>query len=102
MLLLNLNQALDVASVLNVVRRGKGNVFFLDRPGGFDKTFVYSVLLAAVRREGSVALVVASSEIAALLLHGGRTSHSAFRIPIDLNRESMCNISTNSNAAKLI
>jgi hypothetical protein len=100
--LLNPDQERAVASILDAVRCGVGNVFFLDGPGGSSKTFVYSVLLAAVRCEGNVAIVVASSGIAALLLDGGRTSHSAFRIPIDVDRDSICSITANSNTAKVI
>jgi ATP-dependent DNA helicase PIF1 len=100
--LLNPDQERAVASILDAVRRGEGNVFFLDGPGGSGKTFVYRVLLAAVRCEGNVAIVVASSGIVALLLDGGRTSHSAFRIPIDVDRDSICSITANSDTAKVI
>jgi hypothetical protein len=99
--LLNRDQDRAVASILNVVRLDQGDVFFLDGPGGSGKTFVYSVLLAFVRNEGHVALAVASS-IAALLLQGGRTSHSAFKIPINVHRDSLCNVNTSSDTAELI
>src|SRR5438045_1073915 len=49
-----------------------------------------------------IALTVASSGIAAILLDGGRTSHSRFRIPIDITSESICSISAQSDIAKLI
>jgi len=102
MLLLNPDQERAVASILDAVRRGEGNVFFVDGPGGSRKTFVYNVLLAAVRCEGNVAIVVASSGIAALLLDGGQTSHSTFRIPIDVDRDSICSITANSDTTKVI
>ncbi len=41
---------------------------------------------------GHVAITVASSGIATLLLEGGRTAHSVFKIPIALGRDSMCSI----------
>jgi hypothetical protein len=47
-------------------------------------------------------LCVASSGIAALLLPGGRTSHSRFKIPLQTNETSFCNFSKNSNLAALI
>jgi hypothetical protein len=84
------------------VRLDQGGVFFLDGPGGSGKTFVYNVLLASVCNEGHVALVVASSGIVALLLQGGRTSHSAFKIPIDVHRDSLCNVNTNFDTTELI
>ena len=48
-------------------------------------------------------LCVTSSGIAALLLPGGRTAHSMFRIPIDtLDAESLCNISKQDQRAELL
>lgn len=40
-----------------------------------------------------VVLCVASSDIAALLLPGGRTAHSWFKIPLNTTSVSICNIS---------
>ena len=51
-------------------------VFFIDRLGGTGKTFLYNTLLTKVRLRGEIALVMASSGIAALLLNCGRTVHS--------------------------
>lgn len=46
---------------------------------------------------------MASSGIAALLLPGGQTAHSMFKIPINgLNNESFCNIPKDSQRAKLL
>jgi hypothetical protein len=100
--LLNRDQDRAVASILSTVRLDQGGVFFLDGLGGFGKTFVYNILLASVRNEGHVALAVTSSGITALLLQGGRTSHSTFKIPIDVHRDSLCNVNANSDTAELI
>lgn len=59
-------------------------MFFLDGPGGTGKSFVLEQILADVRSNGNVALAVASSGIAAVLLTGGRTVHSRFRLPLQL------------------
>ena len=80
----------------------KGLLFFLDGPGGSEKTFLYNALLSRVRGENKIALACASSGIAALLLSNGRTAHSRFKIPIDLNNESTCNIKVTSNHASLL
>jgi ATP-dependent DNA helicase PIF1 len=82
--------------VFNVVAEGEGVVFFLDDLGGSGKTFVYSVLLASVQPDGHVAIKITSSNIATLLLEGGRTSHSIFKIPIALGKDSMCSIPVQS------
>ena len=52
----------------------QGKLFFIDGPGGTGKTFLYDLLLARVRSQGEVALAVASSGLAALLLAGGTLS----------------------------
>lgn len=76
--------------------------FFLDGPGGSGKTFLYQAILAKVRGNGHIALAVASSGIAALLLTGGRTAHSRFKIPLNLSTDCTCSISVRSQMAELI
>ena len=56
----------------------------------------------AVRSKGKIALAVASLGIAALLLPGGRTAHSRFHIPINVNDESTCEIKQKTQTAKLL
>jgi hypothetical protein len=55
-----------------------------------------------VRADGNIALAIASSGIAALLLSGGRTAHSRFKIPINLHEDSTCSISHRSDLASLL
>ena len=76
---------------------------FIDAPGGTGKTFLSRIMLAYVREKGWIALAVASSGIAATLFEGGRTAHSAFKIPIDDKSDKpCCNMSPNSKAAEVI
>jgi ATP-dependent DNA helicase PIF1 len=51
---------------------------------------------------GDIALAVASSSIAALLLSGGQTAHSYLKIPIALDRTSFCYIRKQDDLAALI
>ncbi|GJZ26199.1 ATP-dependent DNA helicase PIF1-like protein [Tanacetum coccineum] len=60
------------------------------------------MLIVALRSKGEIVLNVASSEIAALLLDGGRTTHSRFAIPININEDSLCTITADSDLADLI
>ncbi|KAH0680026.1 hypothetical protein KY285_021034 [Solanum tuberosum] len=80
----------------------KSVAFFVDGPGGTGKTFLYRALLAIVRSMGNIALATATSGVAASILPGGRTAHSRFKIPIDLDDNTSCNISKESSLAGLI
>ncbi len=71
-------------------------------PAGTGKSFVFKTILAAIRSKGKVAIALASSGIAALLLPGGRTAHSVFKIPIDITDTSSCSISKQSKQADLM
>jgi hypothetical protein len=87
----------------NVMVAVDRRAFFVDGLGGTSKTFLYSCLLSTVRAQGRVAIAVASSGIAALLLDGGRTAHSRFKIPVQgLNITSTCYISRDSELATLL
>lgn len=54
--------------------------------------------------QDEIALATASSGIAATLLNGGRTAHSAFKLPLDLHcsDNSTCNLSKRSGMAKVM
>jgi hypothetical protein len=83
---------------------GKGGIAFLDAPGGTGNTFLLNLLLAFVRKEKKIALAVASSGIAATLLTGGRTAHSAFKLPLNLASSDgvTCNISKGTGQAHVL
>ena len=102
--LLNTEQYQIYNQVLDSIENGTGQVFFLDAPGGTGKTFLLKLLLARVRKNGGIALAVASSGIAATLLDGGKTAHSAFKLPLNLMRVEtpLCNISKQSNMAQVL
>ena len=51
-------------------------LFFINAPGGYGKTFLIETVLSSIRCVGKIALAVASSGIAAELLEGRRTAHS--------------------------
>jgi hypothetical protein len=99
--LLNTLQRAAYNSVIEAVN-GEPSLFFLDGPGGTGKTFVENLLLATVWKTGGIALAVASSGIAAILLDSGRTAHSTFRIPIDIDLDSYCGVDIESPGAFLL
>jgi len=71
-----------------------GRAFFMDSPGGCGKTFMFNLLLSAIRTRKEVALAVASSGVASLLLEGGTTAHSRFKIPIPICADSVCQVNS--------
>jgi ATP-dependent DNA helicase PIF1 len=76
--------------------------FFVYGYGGTGKTFLWTTMLNFIRGQGKIALVAASSGIVALLLPGGRTPHSRFKIPLDIKQNSMCNVKRNTHLSELI
>ncbi|XP_020990161.2 uncharacterized protein LOC110277354, partial [Arachis duranensis] len=107
---LNNDQSKAFKCIMNTIDRRESGVFFVDGPGGSGKTFLYRAIIAELRNKGHIVLVTASSGIAATLLPGGRTAHSRFKktahsrfkIPINAEPSSICNISKQSDLAKLI
>ncbi|XP_074096810.1 ATP-dependent DNA helicase pif1-like [Cotesia typhae] len=97
------NPNLDVHYGL-CAKKKNGGLLFLDAPGGTGKTFLLNLILAEVRRTHEIALAVASSGIAATLLDGGRTAHSAFKLPLNLNvvESPICNIGKASGMAAVL
>ena len=73
--------------------RPLNKLFFLDGPGGTGKTFVYNTILGYLRDRGVKCMAMATSGIAACLLHEGRTAHSSLAIPLQLHDKSTCCIS---------
>ena len=90
------------ANILDAVHQDNGGMYFVYGYGGTGKTYLYKTMTACLRSEGKIVLNVASSGIAALLLDGGRTAHSRFAIPINVNEESMCSITGDSDLADLL
>ena len=99
-----LNEAQRTAfdDIIKAVNDKSGQTFFLHGPGGTGKTYVYNTLCYYLRGQGKIVVCVASSGIAALLLIGGRTAHSSFKIPLKIHEDSTCAISKNSDVAELL
>jgi len=75
---------------------------FVDAPGGSGKTFTFKAILAKVRSNGDIAIAIAASAIAAILLPGGRTAHSRLKIPIPCNETTMCGFTRRNDLGKLL
>ena len=98
---LNGEQRIVYNTILESINNEDGTLFFLDAPAGTGKTFLINLLLAKMKMANKEHIAVASSGIAATLLLNGRTAHSIFKIPIQLNEDSICSINKNSKSGKL-
>jgi hypothetical protein len=102
--LINEEQRTIYDRMMLAVSAGQGGFFFLDAPGGTGKTFLISLILAEIRSNNGIALAIASSGIAATLLDGGRTAHSVFKLPLNIqnNPDAVCNIKQQSSMATVL
>ena len=80
----------------------EAGAFFLYAAGGCGKTFVSNTICNRLRGNGEIVLCVASSGIASILLNGGRTVHSRFKVPIRVNETTACAIPKGSPLADLL
>jgi hypothetical protein len=63
---------------------------------------MWKTLSTALRSKCQIVLTVASSGIASLLLPGGRTAHSKFKIPVPCEANSTCKIDFEDDHADLL
>jgi len=92
----NPDQATAFDAVLKSVTNNQDHLFFIHAASGCGKIFLCNTIAAEVRKRGQIALCVASSGIAALLLDGGRTSYSCFKIPFSIHEDSVARLKCNS------
>ncbi|XP_058742589.1 uncharacterized protein LOC131625469 [Vicia villosa] len=88
--------------ILTAVDTQNGGVFFLYGYGGTGKTYMWRTLASYIRSRRQICLTVASSGIASLLLPGGRTAHSKFKIPIPTLESSTCDINKGSDRGNML
>src|SRR6266498_245425 len=101
--LLNDDQKEIYNTIIDAVNeKSNQKIFFIDGSRGYEKIFLFNMMLAEIRLQNQIAIVVASSGIATLLLNGERIAYSRFKIPIPIIETSTLNISKNSKLADLI
>jgi hypothetical protein len=74
-------------------------IFGLLSSAGCGKTIFANGLAAFLRSQRRPVNCVAASALAAMLLSGGCTAHSAFHIPIPANEHTMCHLSVTERLA---
>ncbi|KAJ1264872.1 hypothetical protein BS78_08G035200 [Paspalum vaginatum] len=89
---LNPEQLHAFQSIVTAVLNNSPRFIFVSGYGGTGKTYLWNAILAHLRSQRKIVLSVASSGVASLLLPGGRTTHSRFKIPCDLYHTTICDI----------
>jgi hypothetical protein len=100
--MLNERQRAAFDAIKHSIENNAPKLYFLNGPAGTGKTFVYNTLTHYLRGKGKIVICVASSGIASQLLLEGRTAHSTFKIPLNVNEASVCSIDKQSSLANLL
>jgi ATP-dependent DNA helicase PIF1 len=66
--------------------------YFVFGHGGTGKTYLLNTIVYYLRAHKKIVLTIASSGVASLILPNGRTAHSKFKIPIDIDETLTCDI----------
>jgi hypothetical protein len=88
--IMNAEQQMAHDAVFNSIHCSSGTIFALLAPAGTGKTFVINNMLATARDRGLRMVACATSGLAASLLGQSRTAHSTFKIPLDVDDETIC------------
>ncbi|KAJ1279261.1 hypothetical protein BS78_04G142100 [Paspalum vaginatum] len=99
---LNPEQLHAFQSIVTAVLNNSPRFFFVSGYGGTGKTYLWNAILAHLHSQRKIVLCVASSGVASLLLPGGRTAHSRFKIPCDLDHTTICDIRRGTHLSELI
>ncbi|KAI7953570.1 hypothetical protein MJO28_006117 [Puccinia striiformis f. sp. tritici] len=91
---LNARQTEIFETVLGMVDNEDSDLLYIDGPGGCGKTYLMNTIIHYLKGNNVPVITVASSGVASLMLVGGMTAHSRFRIPLDVNTTSQCNWKT--------
>ena len=76
--------------IMSSVDTEDGGLFFVDGPGGTEKTYLYRALLATICSQKKIVVATTTSGVVASIMPRGRTTHSHFKIPLNLDNGSFC------------
>ncbi|GJS14943.1 DNA helicase [Tanacetum coccineum] len=86
---LNSEQRRIYDMVIRADSTNEQELIFVYGHGVTGKTFLWKTIISTLRSEGKIVLAVTSSGIASLLLPSGRTTHSRFKLSLELTEESL-------------
>ena len=71
-------------------------LIFVNGPGGSGKSYLHNTIITFLHKINVNVLPVAWTGIAANLLQYGRTVHTAFKLPLNINECTVCNVLPNT------
>lgn len=93
----NNNQRKTFDDILDAIDDpSKNRLIYIDGPGGSGKSYLHNSIINVLGKRNIKVLAMAWTGIAAILLKGGQTVHSAFQLPLHLNETTTCAIKVNS------
>ncbi|GJU21618.1 DNA helicase [Tanacetum coccineum] len=99
---LNADQKAIYDLIMNADENSRQELIFVYGHGGTSKTFLWKMIISSFCSQGKIVLAVTSSSITSLLLPSGRTTHSRFKLPLELTEESLRRITKNTHLRKLL
>ena len=99
---LNEDQTNAFHTIVNREQQNQPGFFFVSGYGGTGKTYLWNRIVGYLRAHNKIVLAVASSGVAALLLPGGRTAHSRFKIPCEVEDDMIYDVSRGTMLSELI
>ncbi|GBO29961.1 hypothetical protein AVEN_99257-1 [Araneus ventricosus] len=90
---MNETQGVDEAST---------KMFSVNAFAGSGKSFLFNALIHSVRGLGEIVVPIAWTGIAAIILEGGRTAHSRFKLQVPVLDNSSCRIRHNTEDGRAL
>ncbi|GJS91734.1 DNA helicase [Tanacetum coccineum] len=88
---LNVKQRHIFDLIMTTFTNNQQELIFVYGHGGTGKTFIWKTITYTLRAKGKIILAVVSSSVASLLLPARRTTHSRFKLLLDLTDTSLAN-----------
>jgi hypothetical protein len=89
--------------VVNAIKnKNHDKYIFVDGPGGTGKSYLINLLIDYFNKDNVNVLAVAWTGIAANLLKNGKTVHTTFKLPLNINDISTCNVKPNTPYGNII
>lgn len=101
---LNISQ-LDIFNMIrDKLSDNQNGIIYVNASAGAGKTYLINTIIHCMRLDINCTSVIATaaSACAALIIFGARTVHTTFKVPLNINCDSMCNISRGTELANKI